>query len=120
MCIRDRDTQRGDQSCPLIGREHEMAVLAEAWEEASRGRGGVVLLTGEAGVGKTRLAEELAAFAERSGGLASWGRCLAAHGLPAYWPWIQILTHVSENSEDAEFRDDTQSGATELAAVIPE
>ncbi|MHB8868864.1 MAG: AAA family ATPase [Thermoleophilia bacterium] len=111
---------RRGHPAPLIGREHEAAVLAEAWQEASKGLGGAVLLTGEAGIGKTRLAEELAVLADKSGGVAVWGRCLAAEGLAAYWPWIQILTRLAESSTDAELREDTRLGGAELGMVVPE
>jgi DNA-binding winged helix-turn-helix (wHTH) protein/tetratricopeptide (TPR) repeat protein len=104
----------------LVGREHEMTVLAHAWEECRRGHGSIVLLAGDAGIGKTRLAEELAADVELSGGMVAWGRCHDAEGLPAYWPWIQMLRHLIENAPDEELRHDLQEGAEELMAVIPE
>ncbi len=114
------EAQLRDRAGSLIGREYEMAVLVDAWTEASRGRGGAVVVTGEAGIGKTRLAEELAVRAEAGGGTAAWGRCLEADGLPACWPWIQMLTNIAEGSTDAELRADTRSGAAELGLVIPE
>ncbi|MHB0978912.1 MAG: winged helix-turn-helix domain-containing protein [Thermoleophilia bacterium] len=114
------EAQLRDRGGSLIGREHEMAVLVDAWAEASRGLGGAVLVAGEAGTGKTRLVEELAVYAEAGGGTAAWGRCLEADGLPACWPWIQMLTHIAEGSTDAELRADTGPGAAELGLVIPE
>ncbi len=104
----------------LVGRERELAELTEAWNDARRGHGGFVLLSGDAGIGKTRLAEELAARARAGGGAVAWGRCHDAEGLPAYWPWIQMLRHLIESSPDDELLLDTQSGAMELSAMIPE
>jgi DNA-binding winged helix-turn-helix (wHTH) protein len=80
---------------PLLGRADAMQRLQAALAEARAGRGRVCLLTGDAGIGKTRCAEELAGFARRSG-LAVWlGRCVDAGGAPAFWPWIQILRAAS-------------------------
>ncbi|MFF5229831.1 BTAD domain-containing putative transcriptional regulator [Dactylosporangium sp. NPDC000521] len=69
---------------PFAGRKAELAALRQAWERAQAGGTATVVVRGEAGIGKTRLVEE--AF-ER----AKWGRCPAAPGAPAYWPWAQIL-----------------------------
>jgi hypothetical protein len=59
---------------PFVGREAELAALAVDLDAAAGGRGGVVLLGGEPGVGKTRLAEELAAQATARGAVVLWGR----------------------------------------------
>jgi tetratricopeptide (TPR) repeat protein len=56
-------------------------------------------LTGEPGIGKSRLAEHLAAMATAEGSTVVWGRCWEAGGAPAYWPWIQIFRGL-EMEED--------------------
>ncbi len=82
-------TSRGVE--PFLGREQIMGRLTDALNEARGGRGRLVLLTGEAGIGKTRCASELANVA-RNSGLGVWvGRSVAGGGAPAFWPWIQIL-----------------------------
>jgi hypothetical protein len=51
----------------------------------------VVLLTGEAGIGKTTLLREAARYAEGTGARAAWGWGWPGGGAPGYWPWIQVL-----------------------------
>ncbi len=75
----------------FIGRRGELADLASAAEAASQGRGTVALVAGEAGIGKTRLADELSRVARDGGATVAWGRCWEAGGTPAYWPWTQVL-----------------------------
>lgn len=58
---------------------------------AAAGQGGVALVTGEPGIGKTRLLEELAARAAASGCAVAWGRAWELGGAPTYWPWIELL-----------------------------
>ncbi|NJD19095.1 MAG: hypothetical protein FIA95_07420, partial [Gemmatimonadetes bacterium] len=83
---------------PLLERETEQALLAEALERSAAGRGGIVLVLGEAGSGKTRLIEDLAASASAEEGapLTLWGRCLDDSGAPAYWPWLQVLRRLRD------------------------
>ncbi len=76
---------------PLVGRERELAVLHGRWQEAVDGAAGFALITGEAGVGKSRLLDELAALAQRSGGAAARARCFAAKGRLALAPVSQLL-----------------------------
>jgi eukaryotic-like serine/threonine-protein kinase len=76
---------------PFVGCAGELAVLAADLDAAVAGRGRVVLLAGEPGIGKTRLAEELAARATARGALVLWGRCWEAEGAPAFWPWVQVV-----------------------------
>jgi DNA-binding SARP family transcriptional activator len=75
----------------FVGRDRELSVLLGAFADARARRGRVVLLAGEPGIGKTRLAEELVARARREGAQALVGRCWEAGGAPAYWPWSHAL-----------------------------
>lgn len=75
----------------IMGREVELQRLSDAIEEASSGAGSVWLLLGEAGIGKTSIAEEAGARARARGFRVLWGRSWEAGGAPAYWPWIQAL-----------------------------
>ena len=74
----------------LVGREPELAALAELVEDAGAGRGRVALMLGEPGIGKTSLAEAVEAMARELGFDMAWGRCSSAD-MPSYWPWTQVL-----------------------------
>src|SRR5262245_49064090 len=76
---------------PFVGRAREFAELDGALEALRDGRGGLYLLSGEPGIGKTRLAERVADAAAERGTLVLWGRCWESGGAPAYWPWVQVL-----------------------------
>jgi DNA-binding SARP family transcriptional activator len=104
----------------FVGRERELAELIEGLDDAFAGRGRLVLLVGEPGIGKSRLAEELIADAEARGARVLVGRCWEAGGAPAYWPWVQSLrAHVRE-SDDSTLRSQLGAGAAELAQIVPE
>src|SRR5260221_12088585 len=75
----------------LVGRTREIAELSASVRAAEEGHGGLCLLAGEPGIGKTRLADEVSRIAAERGFQAKWGRCWEVGGAPAYWPWIQIL-----------------------------
>jgi DNA-binding CsgD family transcriptional regulator/tetratricopeptide (TPR) repeat protein len=73
-----------------------MAALRAALDEARAGEGALVLLIGEAGIGKTRAVERLTALAAEQGVRVLWGRCHDS-GAPPYWPWTQMLrTYAAE------------------------
>lgn len=76
---------------PFVGRAREMAALQARWEQAAQGRGGMVLIGGEAGVGKTRLIEEMAAVVCRRGGAVARGRCYEPERTIPYQPLAEIL-----------------------------
>uniref|UniRef100_UPI00082FCCCF ATP-binding protein n=1 Tax=Actinomadura kijaniata TaxID=46161 RepID=UPI00082FCCCF len=77
----------------LVARDAEWEVLERRLTAARQGRGGVLLVSGEAGVGKTRLAQAAAEHAAARGFRVAWGRC--SDGLsPGFWPWIQIMRRV--------------------------
>ncbi len=74
---------------PVLGRDTELGRLSTVLDELVSGRGHVVLVAGEAGIGKTRLLEEVRSLA---GGRVTWleGRCLSYGGLPS-WPFVEAL-----------------------------
>jgi len=78
----------------FAGRHHELRELERGLDDLRDGRGGLFLITGEPGIGKTRLADELTKLATARGVPAHWGRAWEAGGAPAYWPFIQILRGV--------------------------
>ena len=51
--------RQADGMAPIVGRDHELALLIERWRQAKSGEGQMVLLTGEAGIGKSRITEAL-------------------------------------------------------------
>ncbi len=80
----------------------------------------MVLIAGEPGVGKSRLADELARRARDQGLSVLWGRGWEDAGAPPYWPWIQALrTHVRETHADV-LRRMLGSAASDLAQMLPE
>src|SRR5688500_13342771 len=75
----------------FVGREREIGELLAGLEEAAAGRGRLFVVAGEPGIGKSRLADELATEARARGARILWGRCWEAGAAPAYWPWVQPL-----------------------------
>src|SRR4051812_8376497 len=76
---------------PLVGRERERAILRAHLDAARAGRGGLVLLSGEAGVGKTALAEALCREAVQCGAFPLTGHCYDLTETPPYGPWREIV-----------------------------
>ena len=93
----------------FVGRCGVVAMLEASLRDALGGRGGMVLLEGEPGIGKTRTLLELSRRAAALGAETWFGRCIEDEGAPAFWPWTQIL-------RDAE-RD---RGANALLALMSE
>ncbi|MET7398879.1 BREX system ATP-binding domain-containing protein [Dactylosporangium sp. NPDC005572] len=89
----------------LVGRAAEEQRIAERISQVGSGRGGVLLVVGEAGVGKSLLAEWAAATAERHGLGTAWSRCVEAGATPAFWPWAQVLRALPDTAERRHLRD---------------
>jgi tetratricopeptide (TPR) repeat protein len=75
----------------FVGRERELAELVSACEAGTDNDAHLFLISGEPGIGKTRLADELASRVKAKGLQVLWGRCWEGDGAPAYWPWIQVI-----------------------------
>lgn len=87
----NRPTEAMHASVPLVGRQHEWRRILAAWEAAVSGQPRLLMLSGEAGIGKTRLAEEFVVWAERQGVTTAITRCYAAEGSLAYGPVMTLL-----------------------------
>jgi hypothetical protein len=104
----------------FVGRRRELAGLKAGTDEALAGRGCFFTLSGEPGVGKTRLAQETASYIEARGGRAIWGRCWDHGGAPAYWPWIQVIRALADVPEPARLATWLGPGAADIAQIAPE
>ena len=101
----------------LVGRDQLLAQLRRAAQDAAAGRGGLVLLTGEAGIGKTALAAAAAADAEGRGARVAWGWGWQGVGAPAYWPWVQVLRSLVAADERLRWR---AAALASPARLLPE
>jgi hypothetical protein len=101
----------------FVGRKPELAELTAALEEALAGRGRLVLLVGEPGIGKTRLAGEIADHAASRGAPAAWGRCWEGDGAPAYCPWVQILPALIREREPQRVRAEMGPGEAAIGQL---
>jgi DNA-binding SARP family transcriptional activator len=123
---RGRDTQGESAAAEprrgvgFVGRERELAELSAALDEALAGHGGLVLVAGEPGIGKSRLLAEFGDHATRHRARVLAGRCWEAGGAPAYWPWVQSLrTHLRVTDPDV-LRTELGGGAAVIAQMLPE
>ena len=104
----------------FVGRERELAEVVGALEDALAGHARLVLVSGEPGIGKSRLADELIGHARARGAHVLVGRCWEAGGAPAYWPWVQALrAHLRETAPEV-VRAHLGAGSAELAQLLPE
>ncbi len=106
--------------CPqLIGREQELGALEDVLLAASRGDGSVALLTGEAGMGKTRLAGEVVARARRLGFTVLLGACSEADLTIPYLPFVEAIGNHLPTADIGRLREQLGPSAAELAQLFP-
>jgi predicted ATPase len=102
-----------------VGRQREMDQLREALMAAQSGRGRLIMLVGEPGIGKTRTARELTSHAEADGARVLWGWCYEEAGAPPYWLWIQPLRSYIQQQDPDQLRSQMGLGAADIAEIIP-
>jgi len=104
----------------FVGRQREMASLHAALAEALSGRGRLVMLAGEPGIGKTRTAQELSVYATQRGAQVFWGRCYENPGAPPYWPWVQIIRSYVRERDAEQIRAEMGGAAADIAEIVPD
>lgn len=104
----------------FVGRERELGVLRSALADCVRGRGRTILVSGEAGIGKTRLLREIAAEARGQGFAALFGHCSEAEKSAPLAPIVEIVDAALGRFESREeLRAALGEDAPELARVVP-
>jgi adenylate cyclase len=114
------DPLPSDGTARLIGRDAERAQLLQSITDASSGRGTVLVLSGEAGIGKSRLASEALDAARRLGCQTLVGRCHEQEGMPPLIPYIELLEEASRLMAGPVFRHAVAPSAPELAQLLPQ
>src|SRR5918996_5016535 len=104
----------------LVGRQEELSQLEDALLSANRGDGRFVLLAGEAGIGKTRLATELTRRARKLGCDVLWGSCSEAELALPYLPFVEAVGKHLAAQDPAAVRTDLGPAAGELAQLFPQ
>ncbi|MFF0724928.1 ATP-binding protein [Streptomyces sp. NPDC004134] len=104
----------------LIGRDHPAGVLRAEADRAADSHGGLVLVTGEPGIGKTSLVTAAVAEARRRGTLVLGGSCWASDSAPGYWPWVQVVRALRRGVPGAEWAAAREAAGSGLDVLLGE
>ena len=105
---------------PLIGREAEMARLEQLMDRAFSGRGLLVGIEGEAGIGKSRLAAEISERTQARGGRVLVGRCYESERMLPFAPWVEALRGAGLERDRSALEELAPLWRAELARILPE
>jgi DNA-binding SARP family transcriptional activator len=108
-----------ERNPPLVDRGEELDSLEDALEALFAGRGGVILISGEAGSGKSRLASELVERVRRRGGMALVGASYEQEGRLPYGPFVEALDDLARRIKPAELRSLLGDAGPDLARLAP-
>jgi predicted ATPase len=103
----------------FVGRERELDALAAGLHDAASGRPRYFLVTGDAGIGKTRTTEELVRRAQLPESRVLWGRAPEQAGAPSYWPWIRALEHYITRADARTLPEALAGDGPVLAYLVP-
>jgi DNA-binding SARP family transcriptional activator len=104
----------------LAGRDQEIGELREAWHQAAGGQPALVMITGEAGIGKTALAEALAAEASHDGGTVLRTRCYETERSLFLQPAVEAIAPVAARTSAGPLRQMLGEHAAAAAGLLPE
>lgn len=103
---------------PVIGRAAELAATTGRLDDAALGRGAVVFLVGEPGIGKTTLARAITERATARGLATAWGRCREDRGAPSLWPWVSVVTELGLADDTERLESATGPAAPDIELVL--
>jgi class 3 adenylate cyclase/tetratricopeptide (TPR) repeat protein len=109
---------RGVPATGYVGRVGERERLTQLWAEACQGSLSLAVISGEAGVGKTRLATHMAVQVQEEGSTVLYGRCDEDLGVP-YQPWVQALGYLATEARRQILEDHVQRFGGELVRLVP-
>ena len=104
----------------MVGRQRELSILQDLWRSAVEGRGRLALISGEPGVGKTRLANEVTATAQLDGARVLSGGCYENEATTPYLPFLEAFRRLVRERGDDELRALLGDSAADLALLAPE
>ena len=104
---------------PLVGRDRELDEARALLARLAHGRGGMLMIGGEPGVGKTRLCQTILDEARARGALCLVGRCYEMEGMPPFTPYGELLDVVSRLVPARTFREVLGDAAPEIARILP-
>lgn len=114
------DSEDAAESVGLVGRSMEIRVLRDAWNAAAAGTPSLMLVVGEAGIGKTRLADELARIAAATGGTVLRVRCYDAERSLFLQPIVEAIASAARKLAPEIVRAAASDAAPVLAGLVPE
>ena len=103
----------------FVGRERELAELMAKLHAAASGHGGIVMLLGEAGIGKTRLAQEFMTVARGHGAVVLSGRAIEGEGQAPYGPWVDAIEGYALARDPVDLRREMGFDAPYIAQLVP-
>ncbi|HEV2777857.1 MAG TPA: AAA family ATPase [Actinophytocola sp.] len=104
----------------LIGRDHPAGILRAEIGRAVDSHGGLVLVTGEPGIGKTALVTGAAEDARKLGALVLHGSCWDSDSAPGYWPWVQVVRGLRRAVPAEDYAAAERAAGPGLAALLGE
>jgi hypothetical protein len=104
----------------LIGRAHALAVAEGELDRLAAGRGGLLLISGEAGIGKSTLVAEVGLAASRRGALVAAAACTDTEGTPGRWPWVQVIRRLARIADTTGWQAATAAAGDALDPLLGE
>jgi tetratricopeptide (TPR) repeat protein len=109
-----------EMTAALIGRDHPAGILRAELGRVADSHGGLVLITGEAGIGKTTLVTWAMAAARELGALVLSGSCWDSESAPGYWPWVQVIRGLRRAGTAAEWAAAEHAAGGGLSVLLGE